>query len=320
MNRILITGANGFVGKALCAQLLADGHSVLASVRAAHSASSLPPGAQPVVTGPLTDQTDWLPAIRSVDVVVHLAARVHIMHDVASDPLTEFRRVNVQATIHLVQAALAAGVKRFVFLSSIGVNGNSTPARTAFTEINQPAPHNPYSLSKLEAEQALRDLTANSSMSSVILRAPLVYGPGNPGNALRLLHAVYSARPLPFASVRNLRSLIYLGNLVDAIVLCATHPAAAQKTYLVSDQDDVSTPELIHRIAASFNISPRLWPFPPALMFAAGALLGKRALVERLIASLAVDSSRITRELGWKPPFTMAQGLQATAKCYIADR
>jgi len=320
MPRILVTGANGFVGNALCRRLIADGHSVIASVRSSESAANLPSGIAATFTQPLSPETDWSRALSGVNVVVHLAARVHVMHESASDPLSEFRRINVEGTRRLAQCALSCGIKRFVFLSTIGVNGNVTSPEKPFTEQDVPAPHNDYSRSKLEAEQMLRSLAADSSMNLVILRAPLVYGPSNPGNALLLFQAVHRRRSLPLASVRNLRSLIYVGNLVDAITLCCTHPRASGQTYLVSDGDDVSTPELIRRIAAAFGQSARLFPFPPALMSFAAALLGKRAAAERLLGSLTVDSSRIARDLTWRPPFTVQQGLAATAQWFLQQK
>jgi len=320
MPRILVTGASGFVGQALCRRLIADGHTVAASVRSTESASALPSGIAASFTHLLSPETDWSQALYGVDVVVHLAARVHVMHDTAEDPLSEFRHVNVEGTRRLADSALASGVKRFVFLSTIGVNGNGTAPGKPFIEQDEPAPHNDYSRSKLEAEEMLRKLTAGSAMELVILRAPLVYGPANPGNALLLFRAVQSRRPLPLASVRNWRSLIYLGNLTDAIALCCTDSRAAGEMYLVSDGEDVSTPELIRRIAAAFGIPARLIPFPPALMSFAAAVLGKRAAADRLLGSLTVNSSKIGRDLSWHPPFTMQQGLADTAQWFLKKK
>jgi nucleoside-diphosphate-sugar epimerase len=317
MGRILITGTNGFVGQALCLRLMADGNSVVASVRSPESARSLPHGIGGVFIKPLAAETAWSDALSGVEVVVHLAARVHVMHESASDPLAEFRSVNVEGTRTLARSALACGVKRFVFLSSIKVNGEATTPGKPFSEQDAPAPHNDYSRSKFETEELLRSLTSESPMELVILRAPLVYGPANPGNALRLFQAVHQRRLLPLAAVHNSRSLIYLGNLVDAIAVCCFHPRAAGQTYLLSDGEDVSTPELIRGIASAFGIPARLFPIPPALMLFGATLLGKRAEVDRLLGSLTVDSSRITRDLSWQPPFTLQQGLAATAKWYL---
>lgn len=320
MARILVTGANGFVGQALCERLVADGNSVIASLRSPESASSLPEGITAVFIKSLAAETDWSDSLAEVEIVVHLAARVHVMHESAADPLAEFRRINVEGTRTLAQSALACGVKRFVFLSTIGVSGNTTPPAKPFSEQSPRAPHNDYSRSKLEAEEALRSITSGSPMEFVILRAPLVYGPANPGNALRLFQAVHQRRLLPLAAVHNRRSLIHVGNLVDAITLCCFHPRAAGETYLLSDGEDASTPELIRRIASAFGIPARLFPIPPALMSFGATLLGKRAEVDRLLGSLTVDSSRIARDLSWQPPFTMEQGLAATARWYLESR
>lgn len=320
MSRILVTGANGFVGQALCGRLIADGNSVIASIRSPESARLLPEGIAAVFVKPLSSETDWSDALSAAEIVVHLAARVHVMHESAPDPIAQFRRINVEGTRRLAQSALACGVKRIVFLSTIGVNGNNTPRGTPFSEQSPRAPHNDYSRSKLEAEEVLRSITSASSMELVIVRAPLVYGPANPGNALRLFQAVHQRRLLPLAAVHNRRSLIYLGNLADAISLCCFHPRAAGRTYLLSDGEDVSTPELIRRIASAFGIPARLFPIPPALMSFAATVLGKRAEVDRLLGSLTVDSSRIARDLSWHPPFTMQQGLDATARWYLESR
>jgi len=319
MPRILVTGANGFVGNALCRRLIADGHSVIASVRSSESEANLPSGITATFTQPLSPETDWSRALSGVNVVVHLAARVHVMHESASDPLSEFRRVNVEGTRRLAQCALSCGIKRFVFVSSIKVNGESTRPGTSFNDRDAPAPQDPYGVSKLEAEKELGSV-ARSGMELVIVRPPLVYGPGVSANALRLFQAVHRRRRLPLASVRNRRSLIYVGNLVDAITLCCTHPRASGQTYLVSDGDDVSTPELIRRIATAFGQSARLFPFPPALMSFAAALLGKRAAADRLLGSLTVDSSRIARDLTWRPPFTVQKGLAATAEWFLQQK
>lgn len=316
--RIVVTGASGFVGQALCRRLVADGHSVIATIRSPESMRAVPAGISAIFNKPLAPETDWSDAICGADVVVHLAARVHVMHEAAADSLSEFRCVNVDGTYRLAQAALACRVRRFVFLSSIKVNGEATPYGKSFSELDQPLPQDPYGISKLETEQALRSVSGSSLMEAVIMRPPLVYGPGVAANALRLFAAVHNSYPLPLASVHNLRSLIYLNNLVDAISLCCVHPRAAAQTYLVSDRDDVSTPELIRRIAAALGVSPRLVPFPPVLLSLAGAVLGRRASLSRLLGSLLVDSSKIGRDLGWSPPFTMQQGLAATAKWFLS--
>jgi nucleoside-diphosphate-sugar epimerase len=315
-NRVLlITGASGFVGQALCTRLKSDGWKVRGTVRSAKKTGILPVGIDSVNVGSISHDTDWSKALIGVDTVVHLAARAHIVKETAVAPQVEFLRINTAGTELLAQKAAAAGVRRFVFLSSIGVNGTVTYAQ-AFSEKDDPHPDTPYAVSKLEAEQILGNIASKSRMEVVIIRSPLVYGPGNPGNFLRLLKVVGKGWPLPFAAVYNRRSLIYLGNLIDVIIKCIIHPRAAGQIYLVSDGEDVSSPELIRRIATALGRSARLAPFPLFLMRFAGKLIGKSSSLDRLLGSLSVDSSKIRRELGWTPPYTMAQGLQETADWY----
>ena len=376
----LVSGANGFVGTALCRRLAQDGVSVVAAVRQAvefpaghisqdipsdptfpppcrgragtrkgqavainplkrkqprtegvetqHSNSfyphpSLPPargkelsdsnailGIKPVVVGDIDGATDWSQALAGVDVVFHLAARVHVLRETAAAPLAEFRRTNVAGTERLARSAAAAGVKRLVYVSSIGVNGLTTADGKKFSEADAPHPHNDYALSKWEAEQALARVADETGLQVVIVRPPLVYGGGAPGNFAQMLAVVAKGIPLPFASVRNRRSLVYVGNLVDALIVCATHPAAAGQTYLVSDGEDVSTPELLRQLAHALDVPARLLPCPPALLRLAGRLSGRQEQVERLLGSLQVDSGKIRRELNWIPPYSLQQGLQ----------
>jgi len=319
MKQILVTGAGGFIGRILSERLVSTGWSVHGTLLPSENSASLTKGVTPVVIDPINGSTQWGAALATIDTVIHLAARVHVMKEDASDPLKEFREVNTDGTERLAREAAAAGVRRIIFMSTIGVNGNIS-GEVAFSETDELSPHNPYSVSKYEAELRLRQLSSQTGMEVVVIRAPLVYGPGNPGNFLSLLRIVAKGIPLPLASIKNRRSLIYVGNLVDALVLCASHPAAAGKTYLVSDGDDVSTPELIRRTAAAFGIKSALFPFPPALMRLAGRITGKVSAVDRLLGSLAVDSSAIRRELGWKPPFTMEQGLAVTAEWFLKKR
>lgn len=313
--RILVTGATGFVGHVLCQRLLSEGRFVRGTLLANELETVLLERVEPTVIECLGPHTDLDNALADINIVIHLAARVHVMHETASDPLVEFRTTNTLGTANLALRAAAHGVNRFVFMSTIGVNGDNS-GDTPYTEISQPYPHNPYSVSKYEAEQLLWQTATETRMEVVILRAPLVYGPGNPGNFLSLLRVVSKAIPLPLASIKNKRSLIYVGNLVDALALCATHPAAAGKTFLASDGEDVSTPELIRRTASALGVPTRLFPMLPSLMRLAGMLIGKGASVNRLTDSLTVDSSKIRRELGWQPPFTMDEGLKETAEWY----
>lgn len=311
---ILVTGANGFVGKALCKRMVSKGWHVWGTVRSAEQAASLPAGVEVVQIKSIGADTNWSVALSGVDAVVHLAARVHVMNDTATDPLSAFRKVNVAGTEHLARMAAINGVKRFVYVSSVKVNGEG--CEKPFAEHDIPAPEDPYGVSKWEAEHVLRKITEDTGLEVVILRPPLVYGPEVKANFLSLLKIVDRGIPLPLASINNHRSLIYLGNFVDAITTCINHPKAAGQTYLVSDGEDVSTSELIRRVAATLGRPARLFPFPPSLMRFTGKLFGKSDAVERLVGSLTIDSSKIRRELGWKPPYTMEQGLKETAEWF----
>jgi nucleoside-diphosphate-sugar epimerase len=308
---ILITGATGFVGTALCEVLSKQGYRIRRAVRSATQAKL----ENACVIGDITNDAAWQTALQSVNVVIHLAARTHVLDDRSADPLAEYRKVNVLGTTALARQAAASGVRRLVFLSSIKVNGESTVG-APFTERDRPAPEDAYGISKLEAEHALQHIAKTTGLETVTLRPPLVYGPHVKGNFLRLLGAVTRGLPLPLASVNNRRSLIYVGNLVDALITCMDAPAAAGKTYLVSDGKDISTPALIGKLAAAMNKSPRLLPCPTQLLTLGAAMLGKRGAVARLIGSLCVDSACIRSELGWQPRYSLDQGLNETAQWY----
>lgn len=269
-----------------------------------------------VQVGEVDANTDWSAALRGVDVVIHLAARVHVMHDTCADPLAEFRRVNTTATEHLARSAASSGAKRLLYVSSIKVNGEETPAGVIYSEQDTPAPQDPYAISKWEAEQALQRVADETGLEIVIVRPPLVYGAGVKGNFAQMLQVVARGVPLPLASVHNKRDLLYLGNLVDALVICAAHPAAAGQTYLLSDGEAVSTPALLRRLAQALGVPSRVLPFPPALLALAGKLLGRSAQLERLLGSLQADSGKIRSQLNWTPPYTLQQGLQETADWY----
>lgn len=312
---VLVTGANGFVGKAVCNALVRGGHAVRKAVRA-----GVAPAGDAVVVGEIDEQTDWVAALASVEVVIHLAARVRVMHDFSADPLAEFRRVNVAGTEHLARAAAAAGVRRLVFVSSIKVNGEQTEPGRKFTELDEPAPQDPYGMSKHQAEEALHRVARETGVEVVIVRPPLVYGPGVKGNFIQMLKMIGKGAPLPLASAANLRSLVYVENLADALITCATHPAAAGQTYLVSDGEDISTPDLLRALAAGAGRPCRLFPFPPGLLKALSKLAGKGAQADRLLGSLRVESGKIRRELDWVPPYTSQQGLRATADWYRTEK
>lgn len=311
---VLVTGANGFVGRFLCSRLLSEGWRVRGTLLVSESPASLVGGVEPAVIEPLGSGTPWQNALYGIDTVIHLAARVHIMDDPSADPLVEFRRVNVDGTARLAREAANAGVKRLVFISSIKVNGEET--EIPYTPDTPASPADPYGISKWEAEQALRGIAAETGLEVVIIRPTLVYGPGVKANFLNMMKIIAKGIPLPLASVANKRNLIYIGNLVGALTTCAIHPAAAGKIYLVSDGVDVSTPELIRQTAKALGVSAYLLPCPPFFMRLAGKLIGKSAAVNRLMGSLTVDGSKIERELGWKPPFTMDEGLRQTAEWF----
>lgn len=314
--RFLVTGANGFVGNYLCAELLRQGHAVRAAVRSA--SSPIVENAEVVVTGAIDGETNWADALRDVDMVIHLAARVHVMKDTAADPLAEFLKINLQGTANLAYQAAAAGVKRLVYASSIKVNGEQTAETQPFVESDEPDPQDAYAASKWRAEQALQLIAQETNLEIVIVRPPLVYGPGVKGNFIKLLAAVGKGIPLPLASVRNKRSMIYLGNLVDALIACASHPDAAGKTYLVSDGEDISIPDLVRQLSAGLGKPARLFPLPVRLLRGLGRLFGKPEPVERIVGSLRVNNDLIRKELGWQPRFTLQQGLQKTADWYKA--
>ncbi|KFJ93089.1 hypothetical protein JF55_02880 [Pseudomonas sp. 1-7] len=313
MNTVLLTGSTGFVGSVLLAELkkLPEFH-VVSAVRSAVS----PASDDVVVVGNIDGTTDYLSALNGVDVLVHAAARAHVMRDEVADTLAEFRKVNVDGTLNLARQAAAAGVKRFVFISSIGVHGlnSSRP----FTETDSEAPHDAYAISKYEAEQGLRKLATETGLEVVIIRPPLVYGGAAPGNFRSLINLASKPIPLPFASVNNKRSMVYVGNLVDLIVRCIHHPSAANETFLVSDGDDVSLRSLLTMMRSAMGRSARLVPVPVGLFKLAGALTGKRGMVDRLVGDLQVDSSKARSLLGWVPPYTVEQGIAATVADFMS--
>ncbi len=313
-HRVLVTGSTGFVGIPLCTRLQKDQYIVRGCVRRAEFQSKLPDGMQAPLIESIDPDTDWSNALSGVNTVIHLAARVHIMNDKSADPLTAYRLVNVEGTENLALQAAANGVQRLIFLSTVKVHGEETAV--PYTEQNLPAPQDPYGISKLEAEVVLRKIAVKYGLEVVILRPPLVYGPGVKANFLQLFRMVTLGVPLPLASITNLRSLVYLGNLIDAIVACITNKNASGKTFLVSDGFDVSTPELIRQVAIALDCPIRLIPFHPSILRIVGKLAGKTNSVERLLGSLVVDSSKIQRELSWKPPFTLEEGLLITANWF----
>ncbi|MDP3164634.1 MAG: SDR family oxidoreductase [Hydrogenophaga sp.] len=308
---MLITGANGFVGRRVCRVAIDAGLRVRGAVR--HSDKAFE-GVERVVVSSLNDAADWTQALTGCQVVVHIAARVHVMTELASNPLDEFRRVNVQGTLHLAREAAASGVRRFVFVSSVKVNGESTSADHPFTAADPPAPQDPYGISKMEAEQGLHKIAAETGMEVVIVRPPLVYGPGVKANFASLMRAVQRGLPLPLASVtHNRRSFVALDNLVDLLITCIDHPAAANQTFLVSDGEDLSTADLMRRLGRAMGKPARLFPIPPSLLQLGANLLGKGDMAQRLLGNLQVDISHTRNTLHWAPPISVDEGLRRAA-------
>lgn len=308
--RVLVTGANGFVGGALVAKLLSSKQKVRACYRigAQHHGED-----QEVVTVPLIDgSTNWGEALQGVDVVVHSAARVHVMSDKSQDPLAEFRRVNTEGTLNLARQAAAAGVKRLVFISSIKVNGDSTPALSAFKPSDAVCPAEPYGQSKHEAEVGLRLIAQESGLEVVIVRPPLVYGKGVTANFAALARLLRLGVPLPLGAVTdNRRSFVAMENLVDFLMVCLSHPQAANQTFMVSDGEDLSTAELLNRMAKAMGCPARLFPVPCSLLNAAAKILGKVQVADRLLGSLQVSIESNLLLLGWTPPTSVDQGLRS---------
>jgi nucleoside-diphosphate-sugar epimerase len=304
---VLVTGATGFVGRSLCRVLLDRGHEVAAAVRGRSAIDRLPPGVQAVTVGDIGPDTDWRSALlKGIDVVAHLAARVHVLKETAADPAAEFHRVNVAGTERLAQAA-AGRVRRLVYVSS--VHAMCTLSAEPLTEASPCRPETPYGMSKLQAEHTLQQIGEKTGLQTVLLRPPPVYGPGGAGNLARLLGLARSGWPLPLGGIDARRSLVYVGNLADALAACIEHPAAAGETFLVSDGEDVSLSDLVRHAAAATGCRARLLPAPTGPLRLAARGLGKAGAVDRLLGSLVVDSSKIRERLGWQPPHTLAEGL-----------
>ncbi len=305
---ILVTGGSGFVGSALLTRLLKDGYEARTTTRGCLSAELK--DVQHLKIRDMNASTDWNAALIRVYAVVHCAARVHVMQDGSADPLQSYREVNVDGTLNLASQAAQAGVRRFVFVSSIKVNGEATQSYRPFTADDVPSPLDPYGLSKLEAEQGLRKIEAQTGMEVVIVRPPLVYGRGVKANFSAMMRWVALGIPLPLGAIQNARSMVALDNLVDLLVTCIKHPAAAGQTFLVSDGQDVSTTELVRRTARAMGKKVILLPVPVPVLERGAAMLGKRAVAQRLCGSLQVDIEKTRRLLGWTPPLTLDQGLK----------
>ncbi|WP_421527248.1 UDP-glucose 4-epimerase family protein [Pseudomonas brenneri] len=314
---IFLTGATGFVGGAVLRRLAADGFSVTAAVRN---------GSQGVKEDVDTVRFDsfegasWSEHLTGIDAVVHCAARVHVMNDTVTDPLAAFRKVNVEGTLNLARQAAEAGVRRFVFVSSIKVNGEGTEPGKPYTADDHPEPRDPYGVSKMEAEQGLRDLAGRTAMEVVIIRPVLVYGPGVKANFLNMMRWLDKGVPLPFGAIHNGRSLVALDNLVDLIVTSIVHSGAANQTFLVSDGEDLSTTQLLRRMALALDKSARLLPVPSWILSTVANLLGKKSLSQRLCGSLQVDISKTRSLLQWTPPVSVDNALKVAAEHYMEHK
>lgn len=304
---VMVTGANGFVGRALLERLGREpGYRPLAGVRDASG--------EVAATVRRLGDLAHLPAepalLAGVDVVVHCAARVHVMRETSSDPLADFRAVNVHGSLQLARAAAAAGVRRFIYLSTVKVHGVVTSAGQPFTADSPLCPLDPYARSKQEAEQALRVLAQESGMELVIIRPPLVYGPGVKGNFASMGRLIEKGMPLPLGAIHNKRSLVGIDNLVDLLIHCIDHPAAANQVFLAGDGEDLSTTELLRAVARAMGRPARLIPVPAALLQLGATLLGRQAMAQRLLGSLQVDIARTRELLDWTPPCSLEEGLR----------
>jgi nucleoside-diphosphate-sugar epimerase len=313
--KILVTGATGFVGRHLVPKLLAGGHAVTCAVR--HTGSQLCPDAQPIVVGDIASDTQWHPALRDVEVVIHLAARAHILAEHVADPLAAFRRVNTAGTLQLAAQAAANSVRRFVFVSSIAVHGHNSNQQviSSQTVVN---PQTPYGLAKAEAEAGLRRLASSNPTELIVVRPPLIYGPGAPGNLRRLLQYVARGLPLPLGAVRNRRSFVGVHNLADVLVLCAEHPMTAG-TFTVADEEIISTPDLVRTLAHAMQRPARLFPLPMPVLKAAAYITRREARLEQVCGDLVVESSEIRQRLGWKQMYPQADGVSEMAQAFAAE-
>lgn len=310
MSTILVTGASGFIGQQLVKALQNSGERVIGvSRKEIYTEADVS-----VLMSEFCGENVWQKPLQGCDVVVHLAARVHVMADKDENSLAEFRRVNVEGTLNLANQAAQAGIKRFVFISSIKVNGESTRAGEPFTEMHVACPQDEYGVSKLEAEEGLLNIANNTKMEVVIIRPPLVYGAGVKANLSNLITVIKKGIPLPLGAINNARSLVYLGNLVDFIVLCCHHAKAANQTFLISDDDDVSTTKLIKVICVCLGKRTRLLPVPKGFLVSLLTLAGKKELAAKLCSNLQVDISKAKNMLGWKPRFSFVQGIEQTMK------
>jgi nucleoside-diphosphate-sugar epimerase len=310
--QVLVTGATGLVGEAVVFRLLLDKrYTPVAAVRATTRLSGL----CRIVPFDLELPTG-MPELRGIDVIVHCAARVHVMSEKGADGLAAFRKINVEGTVRLARRAAECGVKRFIFISSIKVNGEGTPRNKTFKATDLPAPVDAYGISKREAEDAIRQVCEETGMELVVIRPPLVYGPGVKANFLSMVRWLDRGIPLPLGAIDNRRSLVAIGNLTDLVLTCIDHPAAAGEIFLVSDGEDLSTTQLLRRTALALGKSARLLPVPAGLLQAAASMVGKSGIAERLCGNLQVDIQRTCELLGWRPPINTEKALRQTVEHY----
>lgn len=310
VNKVLVTGATGFVGSRLCQRIIEDGGKV-------RQVSRYPGKRDGIVVSDLGPGTDWSIALENIDCVVHLAARVHVMHDMAADVLAEFRHVNVDGTLNLARQASEMGVRRFVFISSIKVNGEQTPPGEPFVASDIPSPQDPYAVSKWEAEQGLFNLANETGMEVVIVRPPLVYGPGVKANFLSMMRWLSKGLPLPLGAIHNRRTLIALDNLVDLLISCMHHPAAANQVFLAGDDEDLSTTDLLRRLGLALGKPVRLFQVPVVVLETLAKMVGKQSIAQRLCGSLQIDITKTRQVLGWTPPMSVDDGLRKAAAGFM---
>ena len=320
MTKICVTGATGFIGSKLSLKLSQLSYDVLAPVRNLSSNSlSLNQNLKYIKVEKEGSSLNYSKILKQVDTVIHCAARTHVVKEVEKSPQIAYQKINVEETLNLATQAASFGVKRFIFLSSIKVNGEKTLRSESFKHNDIAMPEDAYGVSKLEAEKVLRELSDRTGLEIVIIRAPLVYGEGVKGNFLRLLNLTNKKIPLPFARINNIRSLVGLDNLIDLIICCIDHPKAAGQIFLISDNESISTPELIKRIGAAMGKSTRLFPVPLSIFKLLGRLMGKSYEVDKLLGSLMVDTSHTRQILGWKPILSLDDGLNKTVQWYLKN-
>jgi nucleoside-diphosphate-sugar epimerase len=318
--KILVTGATGFVGAPLIGLLSSQGHQMIGAVRSVPVSRDGFSGTELIAVGDIHSSLDWMPCLAGVDTLVHLANRAHVMHESDANFLALYRSINTIGTLQLARQAASAGVKRFIFISSVKVNGESTLPGQSFSPVSESIPTDPYGLSKYEAEQGLRELSLRTGMEVVIIRPPLIYGPGVKANFLKMMKWLEKGIPLPLGSITNQRSLLGIHNLLDFISVCLTHPKAAGQIFMISDDHDISTTELLKEIASAMDCTPRLLPIPQYVLEKGFMLLGQSHIAERLCASLQLDITLAKTLLSWKPPYSFKDQINKTVAAYLSER